>query len=120
MTTPELVVRYEQTYSGRKLLGEHNLYEEGTWQVYGEDPNCDLGGPHHEPNLGLLEGKLRDVIEVAVNLPGFWAWGGGGRIVKYAAPVVRKVDSNTMAKRAAAEKRITELEAELKRLKEQL
>ena len=56
--------------------------EFGTWRVYGEDPNCDLGGPHHEPDLGTFTGLYKDVVNKAVDLPGFFTWGGGGKIVK--------------------------------------
>lgn len=75
--------RYVTTsYSGKKLLEKHSIFEEGTWQVYGEDPNCDMGGHHHEPYLGTFSGQLENVIHKAVNLAGFWRWGSGGRIVK--------------------------------------
>lgn len=70
------------TYFGKKLLERHSLFEEGMWQVYGEDPNCDFGGHHYNPYLGTYTGTLEDVIRKAVNLAGFWQWGGGGRIVK--------------------------------------
>lgn len=74
--------RFFETYSGRQLLEKHSLNEYGIWKVLGEDPNCDLGGSHHEPDLGLYEGTLEKVIRKAVDLPGFWTWGGGGCIVK--------------------------------------
>lgn len=74
--------RYLKTYYGRELLKEHSLDEEGYWKVYGEDPNPDMGGSHHEPEIGLYEGKLKTVIEIAVELDRFWQWGGGGRIKK--------------------------------------
>jgi hypothetical protein len=54
------------------------LEKVATWQVLGEDPNCDMGGSHHQPTLGFFTGKLSDVITLAVNLPHFWQWGGGG------------------------------------------
>lgn len=74
--------KFMQTYSGQRLLEKHSLEEEGLWTIYGEDPNCDLGGPHVQPNLGTMEGALVDVIHAAVNLPSFWQWGGGGSIEK--------------------------------------
>jgi len=70
----------ETSYSGRELLKKHSLSEYGIWRVYGEDPNCDMGGPHHQPDLGLYQGTLEDVIRLAVELPRFWNWGGGGDI----------------------------------------
>jgi hypothetical protein len=54
--------------------------EEGFWQIYGEDPNCDLQGPHSRPNLGVFQGTLSDAIDYAVDLPEFFTWGGGGTI----------------------------------------
>lgn len=106
----------ETTHSGRELLKKHSLDEAGTWQVFGEDPNCDWGGSHHQPNLGLYEGILKDVIEHAVNLPGFWQWGGGGNISKHTRPAVIKVnpETNRIRNQLTAEK--ARLEAELARI----
>jgi len=70
------------SYSGKKLLVNHKLDEFGTWRIRGEDPNCDLGGAHYQPDLGTVEGKLEDVIKHAIKLPGFYTWGGGGDISK--------------------------------------
>jgi hypothetical protein len=39
MTTHEIDCR-------KRLLEKHSVEEKGIWQIYGEDPNCDLGGPH--------------------------------------------------------------------------
>ena len=85
----------EVSYSGRKLLEQYPLDTEGVWQVYGEDPNCDWGGSHHEPELGIFSGKLTDIIDIAVNMPRFWQWGGGGRIKLVS---VVQVDANSQAK----------------------
>jgi hypothetical protein len=74
--------KYKNTYGYSDLLKTHALCDEGIWEIYGEDPNCDLGGHHHEPYLGTAKGKLEDVIQYAVDLPSFWQWGGGGRIKK--------------------------------------
>ena len=70
------------SYSGQKLREKHSLDEEGTWRIRGEDPNCDFGGSHYQPELGTVQGKLSDVVEHAVNLSGFYTWGGGGDISK--------------------------------------
>lgn len=123
---------YFQTYFGQQLLKEHSLEEEGSWEVFGEDPNClralrrrrdgdraDFGGPHHEPKLGIYSGKLGDVIALAVELPGFWAWGGGGRITAYKPPTVTRV-AEAKVSRVKKEARIKALEAELARLKKEL
>ena len=77
---PPLIDKYLHTYNGKNL--KYGMEEEGLWQVFGEDPNCDLGGPHHEPELGFFSGKFKDVLAMAVSLPAFWSWGGGGRIRK--------------------------------------
>ena len=67
---------------GKDLLKKHSLEEEGFWQIYGEDPDCDFSGPHIQPNLGVIQGKLDDVINKAVIMKGFWNWGYGGDIKK--------------------------------------
>lgn len=78
--------RYEQwirtSNGGRRLLQKHALNEFGTWRIRGEDPNCDFGGAHYQPELGTVEGKLDDVIKYAVKLSGFYTWGSGGDITK--------------------------------------
>ena len=81
--TQERLERFRSSYSYNQMMREHNLSEYGTWHVQGEDPNCDLGGHHHMPSLGYYEGRLSDVIEIAVDLPSFWQWGGGGKITKF-------------------------------------
>lgn len=64
----------------------HNTYtpsEYGVWEVFGEDPNCDFGGPHSNPKLGLLKGHFQDCLfYAAINLPRFYTWGYGGYLVK--------------------------------------
>ena len=70
------------SYSGKKLLEKHTLSEYGMWRIKGEDPNCDLGGHHYQPDLGTVEGYLEDVIKHAVALPEFYTWGAGGDITK--------------------------------------
>lgn len=75
-------LRYMNTWACKKLLEQHKLDETGIWQILGEDPNCDLGGAHHNPMLGYLEGKLENVIREAVKMDRFWQWGSGGQINK--------------------------------------
>jgi len=49
------------------------------YAVYGEDPNCDMGGSHICPFLGNVEGTFIEVLKYAAdNMRGFYAWGGGG------------------------------------------
>lgn len=95
--TSEEALRYEESekykhdkkakgwlgsYSGQRLLKKHSLDEEGLWTVYGEDPNCDFGGYHHRPKLGVYQGKLSDIVQLAVTLSDFYTHGAGGDIEK--------------------------------------
>jgi hypothetical protein len=105
--------RFINCYSGRELLATHSLSETGIWQVFGEDPNCDMQGSHVQPDLGLFEGKLDDVIREAVSLGNFWQWGSGGRIVKKTTPVVKKVKTQTERMSAEYEELVA-MKAELK------
>lgn len=118
MSTKNYKQYTEVSYSGRKLLEEHSLTETGIWRIYGEDPNCDFGGHHYQPDLGTVEGTLKDVIEYAVELRSFWQWGAGGRIVKEGAP--KKITPEANAKRKAIEDKILELEKLLKESREEL
>ena len=76
------VDNYLKTYSGKRLLEFHSMEEVGTWKILGQDPNCDMGGSHHNPYLETVEGKLLDVIKHAISLDSFYTWGGGGEITK--------------------------------------
>ena len=90
VTDDEESNKFLETYQGLELLRSHSLSEYGQWEIRGEDPNCDFGGPHTNPTLGFLEGYLKDVIKVAVRMDGFYQW-GGGYIVKRKEPVIVKV-----------------------------
>ena len=79
VTNPN-VSRYLNTYAGSHL--DYPLDEVGTWRIYGEDPNCDFGGSHSNPDLGFFTGTLLQAITHAVELKGFWQWGGGGHFRK--------------------------------------
>ena len=110
--------RYLKTYSGQHL--KHSLSEVGVWLVKGEDSNPDMGGSHYQPTLGYFEGKLSDVIRYAVELPGFWQWGGGGDFIKQDPPVVIKIDENSLKKRQEMLATKAELEAEIAKLTKQI
>lgn len=114
--------RYEkyinQTYAGQRLLKEYSLNDFGYWRIFGEDPNCDLGGYHHEPELGMYEGKLSDVIKFAVELKGFWAWGSGGRILKIGT--IQKIDAQTTKEVLELKAQKTELESKLQEINEKI
>lgn len=109
--------RYLDTYAGKHL--DHRLDKFGTWKVLGEDPNCDFGGPHHEPYLATIEGRLGDVIRRAVDMNRFWTWGAGGRFVLIKVETVTTLDKKAKNKKARIAKlkaTIEKAEAELKAL----
>jgi hypothetical protein len=91
-TTEQRVQEYLNTYAGKNI--GYPLDTQGIWEVFGEDPNCDLGGSHIEPKLGLFEGKLIDVITKVVMIPNFWAWGAGGRIKLFKLSITKVYPSN--------------------------
>ena len=70
----------EHSYSGKQLMEKHKLSDYGVWKIYGEDPNCDMGGYHHQPLIATVEGTLEKAIEYAVQSTAFYTWGGGGDI----------------------------------------
>jgi hypothetical protein len=84
--------KYRQTYAYKDLMKQYNCGETGVWQILGEDPNCDLGGPHIQPLLCTVEGKFSDVLAYAVTLQRFWTWGSGGTIKKVEWTQVPKKD----------------------------
>lgn len=110
--------KFLKTYSGEALVKKHNLAETGMWQIFGEDPNCDLGGSHVQPNLGFVEGNLEDVINYAVELPRFWQWGAGGSIKK--VDNIKKVDSRTAERRRALTARRADYEEMLRAIDAEL
>lgn len=106
--------RYMKTYSGQRIP-RTDLDRVAFWEIRGEDPNCDMGGHHHQPYLGTVQGRLREVIEYAVELPGFWQWGGGGDFREVKVQTI-----SDMAKRADLLKEKADLEARLKEIDNQL
>lgn len=111
---------YQNSWAYKRILETYTLDEYGIWQVFGEDTNCDMGGAHYMPELGTYEGKLRDVIAVAVELSSFWQWGAGGDIrkVKVIKPI--KVDAETNAKRDAIKQKIANIKTNLKMAQDEL
>lgn len=110
--------RYLGGYAGRSLLGKYSLDQEGLWKIRGEDPICDIGGPHIMPELGIVEGKLRDVIEYAVELPYFWQWGCGGDVILIPQP--RKINPAENKRRNELKAQLRELEAQIANVKKEL
>lgn len=113
----EQYAQFMQTYSGQELLKKHSLDEEGTWEILGEDPNYDFGGHHHNPQLGIYTGRLRDIIDMAVEMRSFSTWGGGGLIRKVN---ITKVDRNTVKLRNELANRERQLQEELSKVQQQL
>lgn len=71
-------------YGNNLRYSEYSSKDGGycVYSVYGEDPNCDMGGSHICPFLGNVEGTFKDVLEHAANeMSRFYQWGGGGYIV---------------------------------------
>lgn len=91
----------------KRLLESYSPDETGLWRVLGEDPNCDMGGPHIQPELGYFEGRYGDIVMRALILPSFVSWGAGGDIKKV-APVKIDAKSVAEAKKLRAEKKTLE------------
>lgn len=94
-----------------RLIGLHDTDEGGLWAIHGEDPNCDMGGPHIEPHLETVEGKYGDVLDYALSLEGFFNWGHGGSIRKI--EVRKRIDANSVGERAKLLKKRAALQAEI-------
>ncbi len=114
------VSRYLSTWQGNRLLKKHNLDAEGVWRVRGEDPNPDMGGHHHQPEIGVFEGRLRDVIAYAVHQPDFWTWGGGGSIEPHVPKRVIKITAQSVQEFQEKRERIQALEAEKSRIEREI
>lgn len=75
--------KYLNTPCGKRLLEKYDLDEDGIWFVFGEDVNPDFAGSHITPYLKTIKGTLREALEEAVTLIGFWTWGCGGHLTNY-------------------------------------
>jgi hypothetical protein len=106
----------EHLYFYKDLLKKYKLNDVGVWRIRGEDSNCDFGGNHHMPELGIVQGKLADVLLAAINMPNFWAWGGGGAITPIEIETIddlsRKADLNQ--EKRDLQDRIAKIDAELR------
>lgn len=69
------------THSGKRLLQEHSPTETGYWKVVGETDDPGPGGGRGA-DMGIVKGRLIDVIHWATAQNAFWSWGGGGSITK--------------------------------------
>jgi len=111
--------KFLETYSGVELLKKHKLDETGIWRIRGEDPNCDMGGHHYMPELGIFSGTLQDVIMYGANLPNFWQWGAGGNF-ELMGREIPTIDKNSLEARDAMEEELKEMEEKVRELKRQL
>jgi hypothetical protein len=109
--------RFKSQYAYGELVKKHKMDEYGFWKIRGADNNPDFGGSHYQADLGTFEGKLEDIINYAVTLPGFWSWGSGD-IDKVNKPI--KIDAQSSARRIKVEQRIKELKQSLKDAEEEL
>lgn len=105
------------SFTGQDLIKKHNLTEYGLWRIRGADSNCDFGGSHYMPELGIVEGTLEDVIQYAVTLPSFWSW-SSGEISKVHTPI--KITKESNALRVQAEQKVIALEAQLEQARNEL
>jgi hypothetical protein len=111
----------DKHFARNRLLQKYDANSVGEWEIYGEDPNCDLGGYHHEPFLEKVSGRYLDVVEYALSLPRFFDWGSGGDI-KSAIVSTRTIPqgfTHEQAKKEDAKAKIKELESEIAKLKEE-
>jgi len=90
------------------------------YSVYGEDPNCDMGGYHNSPFLGNVEGTFQEVLEYAANnMSGFYQWGGGGHVVPYkekkenAEPIVLNKGKKLKIERKAKLKKLIQVDIDM-------
>ena len=107
------------SYAGRKLLEQYPMSTTGIWHIFGEDANAELSGSHYMPPLGIVEGKLEDVLQYAVELPDFWQWGAGGEI-RYLGTSIPKINADTAKKREALKREIEAAESNLADKKQRL
>lgn len=110
---------YLKTYAGRELLKNFSLDKTGIWKIKGEDPNADFHGHHYQPDLGLVEGTLRDAIMYGANLKQFWQWGAGGNF-EFVGETIPKVDGNSVEVLGALREEQKKLEERLAEVKRQL
>lgn len=101
-------------HAGKRLLNAHAVTDTGYWEVFSEPGD---GAP---ACLGIFKGQLAHVLEVAVQLKGFWSWGSGGSVEHILVHEVHaqsgaQLESNRL-RQQQVKQQIAELEAELGRL----
>lgn len=118
----ENFIKYQNSHAYKRLISKYTLDTFGTWEIYGEDSNCDMGGSHHTPLLEVVTGDLGDVIEYGVNLAGFWQWGGGGDFRKRSTDLknIPKGYTNAEGQRLKKLAEISKLEEQIAALRKEL
>lgn len=89
----------------------------GIFRVKGEDPNPEIGGSHHQPELGIFRGKFEDVASYAVEIPSFWQWGSFGSIEEIE---IKEITADSSKKRKALLEEQKALKKKLKEIEESL
>jgi hypothetical protein len=105
-------------YYGQELLKSNKLSDDGIWEIIGEDSNTSMQGCADAPSLGIVEGKLLDVIHYAINIDRFYSWGGGGRI-KSIGPI-KKITSTTVSEMNRLREQLINAEKNADRIREEL
>lgn len=111
----------DHSHARKRLLERYPANTQGTWEIRGEDPNCDLGGYHHEPKLEVVTGTYKNVVEYALTLPNFFGWGSGGSIVRIDPPTdIVNVDNLRNPRVVELEDERRELQGRLKDIEKEL
>lgn len=111
----EKFLKYTQeSWSGKRLVAEHDLGTRGIWKIIGENDSPDgMGG--HTPELGIVEGCLLDVINYALTLDRFWQGD-----IKFIAPAIPVVNAEYIRRCEMLKADIKAAEADLERMREML
>ena len=103
-----------------RLLSKYPPTQSGMWKILGEDPNCDFGGSHHEPELEIVTGEYRNVVEYALCIKDFFSWGRGGRIVEVKNNNLKNIDNFMSNEMIRLESRRNQLQNELLEIDKQI
>lgn len=104
----------KESWSGKRLLAEHQLSARGIWKIIGENDSPDgMGG--NTPELGIVEGILLDVINYALTLDRFWM----GEI-RFISESITTVNAEYIRRREMLKLDIKAAEAELERMRTML
>jgi len=88
--------RLMQEFLSQKQFEKVDSDQITVWNIHGEDPNPDMGGPHSNPLLATVKGTYEEAVDYALTLDGFFQWGYGGHLSL--PPQGMVVDLSTMKK----------------------